>query len=294
MPDHKPHHKPRRSVLYMPGANARALEKARTLAADCLIFDLEDAVAPEAKAEARAQIAAALEAGSYAPREVIIRINGLDTPWGMEDMRAACAAAPDAILVPKIMSDKDIARADALMPDMIALWAMVETPLALLNMQDIAAQAHTSKLTGLVMGTNDLLKDMHAPQQKGRAALQTALAWAVLAARAYGLCIIDGVFNDIADEQGLREETQQGQHFGFDGKTLIHPNQIETANDIFAPTADEIIRAQAIIDAFALPENAGKGVIKVNGTMTELLHLARARQTLAIAGAIKAAKADMP
>lgn len=284
--------RPRRSVLYMPGSNVRALEKARSLPADGLILDLEDAVAPDAKADARANIAAALGAGGYGRREVIIRINGFDTEWGGDDLAAMAPLNPDAILVPKVSTAEDIAAASARLDDAgagagTALWVMMETPLAILNARDIAAAASATRLTGFVMGTNDLVKETGGRLTAGRAPFLGMLGDCVLAARAFGLAIVDGVFNDIADADGFAAECAQGREFGFDGKTLIHPSQIGPCNDAFSPSEDELAQAQRIVEAFALPENAGKGVISVDGRMTELLHAEIARRTVAIAQAIE-------
>ncbi|MEM8617428.1 MAG: CoA ester lyase [Pseudomonadota bacterium] len=287
-------HRPRRSCLYMPGANARALEKAKTIGADTLIFDLEDAVAPEAKAEARSQVCAAVGAGGYGAREVVIRINGLDTEWGLEDMQAAVQAGPDGILAPKVIDGGDIDRLDQAMtragaPEAMALWVMIEMPKALFNLRDIAEAVGRTRLKAFVMGTNDLAKELRAVNDPPtRTAFQAALSLSVAASRAYDLLAIDGVFNDIKDEEGLRLECDQGRLLGFDGKTLIHPAQVEVANTVFAPTEADIEQSRAVIAAFADPENAGKGVLKVNGKMTELLHLEEARRTVAIAEAIAA------
>ncbi|MBS0385131.1 MAG: CoA ester lyase, partial [Proteobacteria bacterium] len=239
--------RPRRSCLYMPGANPKALEKARTLAADVLIFDLEDSVAPEAKAEARAQVIAAVKGGGYGKREIIVRVNGLSTPWGRDDIAAACAANPDGILAPKIESGAQVAELDAALTAAglskdATLWANIETPRAILNLADIAAAARSTRLACLVMGLNDLSKETRAQQKPGRAAFQAALSLAVMAARAEGLTAIDGVFNDIADGAGFETECRQALEFGYDGKTLIHPSQIDTANAVFAPSADEVAR----------------------------------------------------
>ncbi|MEM6581557.1 MAG: CoA ester lyase [Pseudomonadota bacterium] len=286
--------RPRRSCLYMPGANPRALEKAKSLPADMLILDLEDAVAPDAKIEARDVILKAVSERAYGAREVIIRINGLDTPWGKDDLAMAVAAAPDGILVPKVMDaeqvgDIDWALSDAGAASDMGLWVMIEMPLAILNIKDIAAASESSRLCGFVMGTNDLAKEMQAVPTPDRTAFQVPLVLALTAARAFGLTAIDGVFNDIKDEQGLEAECEQGSVLGFDGKTLIHPAQLEATNRIFSPDPQEVEQAQAIIDAFALAENAGKGVIKVNGKMAELLHLEQAQRLVAIQAAIEAA-----
>jgi citrate lyase subunit beta/citryl-CoA lyase len=280
--------RPRRSVLYMPGSNARALEKAATLPADALILDLEDAVAPEAKALAREQVCAAVKAKRFGKREVIIRVNGLDTEWGHDDMEAACDAAPDAILVPKINDLVDVEHADQHMdaPVSCALWLMIETPFAIFNANEIASAQ--GRLTCLVMGTNDLVKELRAQHTPGREALLTSLNLTVLAARAHGLTVIDGVFNEIADTAGFEAVCRQGRALGFDGKTLIHPSQIEGCNKIFAPDPQEVARARAILEAFEKPENKGKGAIALDGRMVELLHAEIAKQTVALADAIDA------
>mgnify|MGYP003630026223 CR=1 FL=1 len=289
-------HRPRRSCLYMPGANTRALEKAKTLGADTLIFDLEDAVAPDAKVEARAAIQAAVEGGGYDPREIVVRINGLDTEWGADDLKMAAKAGANAILVPKVVSGADIDQLDAALTDAgaaadMGLWVMIEMPLAILNIQEIAAAAQRTRLTTFVMGTNDLAKELRARATPDRLAFQTALGLSIAAARAYGLVAIDGVFNDIKDENGLMDECEQGRTLGFDGKTRIHPSQLDSANRIFAPSPHDVEQAKAVIEAFADPANAGKGVLKVNGKMTELLHLDEARRTVAMDQSIKAFEA---
>ena len=286
--------RPRRSCLYMPGANARALEKAKTLPADTLIFDLEDAVAPEVKAEARDTISAALAGGGYGPREIVIRINGLDTEWGQDDLKAAVAAGSNAILAPKVIDGGDIDRLnDALSragaPEDLDLWVMIEMPKAIFNIKDIAEAVGRTRLKAFVMGTNDLAKELRAVNDPPhRTAFQTALQLSVAAARAYDLVAIDGVFNGIGDEEGLAAECRQGRILGFDGKTLIHPSQLAVTNEVFAPAAEDVAQAQAVIEAFADPANAGKGVLKVNGKMTELLHLEEARRTVDIAKSIAA------
>jgi len=284
-------HRPRRSCLYMPGANTRALEKAKSIPADTLIFDLEDAVAPEAKADARANVCAASESGEYGSREIIIRINGLDTEWGLDDLNAAVTAKPDGILAPKVIDAGDIDRLNDAMsragaPEDMGLWVMIEMPKAILNIQEIAECAGRTRLSAFVMGTNDLAKESRAIATPDRAAFQHALGQSIAAARAYDLLAIDGVYNNFKYPHGLRRECEQGRVLGFDGKTLIHPAQIDITNEVFAPDADDVAQAQAVIDAFAAPENAGKGVIKVNGKMTELLHLEEAQRTVAVAEAI--------
>jgi citrate lyase subunit beta/citryl-CoA lyase len=285
--------RPRRSVLYMPGSNPRALEKARALPADCLLFDLEDAVAPEAKLEARGLVCSAVNAGGFGRREIIVRINALGSPWGEADLVAAAAACPDAILVPKVSGPGDVEAAELRLtqagaPGRIALFVMMETPLAILNAREIAGHAKRTRLAGLVMGTNDLAKELRCALLPGREPLLASLETAVLAARAYGLCVIDGVHNDIQDTEGFASVCRQGAALGFDGKTLIHPSQIEAANRIFAPKPEEVVWARQIIAAFAEPENRGKGAIKLHGRMVELLHAEEARRTVALADVIAA------
>ena len=284
--------RPRRSALYMPGANSRALEKARDLDADCLLLDLEDAVAPDAKASARDQVCAALTQGGYGPRELVVRINAPDTAWGIEDLQAMTAlpveVMPAAILAPKISNVEQVLALSTALPDGVDLWIMVETPEAIFNIQALAACAQSTKLTTFVIGTNDLAKDMRAHLVPGRAPLMTALSMALMAARQYDVVALDGVFNDIANEEGLRVECQQGADMGFDGKTLIHPSQLPACNEIYGPSDADIEQAKAVVAAFSAPENAGQGVLKVNGKMTELLHRDIAIRTLAIADAIMA------
>ncbi len=287
--------RPRRSVLYMPGSNTRALEKARSLPADALILNLEDAVAPEVKETARAQVCAAVAAGGYGGREVVIRINGLETPWGKADLEAAAAAGPDAVLVPKVDGGADIARvteslAAAGAPAGTQLWAMIETPLAILNIAEIAAAAKApgARLACFVMGTNDLVKETRADLSKNRRPALYWLSAAIAAARAYGLDALDGVYNNFKDAEGFRRECVHGRALGFDGKTLIHPDQIAVANEVFAPPEAEVAWARKIVAAFELPEHKGKGVITVEGRMVELMHAEMARRTVAIAEAIAA------
>ncbi len=283
--------RPRRSVLYMPGSNARAMEKAREIPADALILDLEDAVAPDAKDEARAQVVAAVKAGGYGKREIAIRVNGLDTPWGTEDIKAAVAAKPDAILVPKINSAEDVARADAALTaagasPTLQLWCMIETPLAILNIQLIAAKRQGTRMTLWVMGTNDIAKELRAAHTPDRVPMLASLGLSVIAARAYGLVILDGVYNDIKNEAGFAAICEQGRDMGFDGKTLIHPSQVLPCNTIFSPDPETVAFARKTIEAFELPENKGKGVLKVDGRMVEILHAEIAKRTVAIADAI--------
>jgi citrate lyase subunit beta/citryl-CoA lyase len=277
----------------MPGANTKAMEKAKTLAADVLLLDLEDSVAPDVKDLARTQVADAVKAGGYGKREVIIRVNALATSWGRDDIAAAGSARSDGMLAPKVESGDEVRALNAAMDAAgfaadASLWVMIETPRAILNIADIAAAAKGTRLSCFVMGLNDLAKETRARAGANRAPFFAAMSLAVTAARAEGLTAIDGVYNDIAHADGFRVECAQGLEFGFDGKTLIHPTQIETANAIFAPTEEEVQRARAVIAAFALPENAGKGVIKVDGRMTELLHLEEAKRVVAVADAIAA------
>jgi citrate lyase subunit beta/citryl-CoA lyase len=277
----------------MPGANARALAKARELPADTLILDLEDAVAPEAKEDARGAVAAALAAGGYGNRELVVRMNGLESEWGRADLAMAAASGAAAVLAPKVTSARDIERLEAALksagaPEGFELWIMIETPLAILNIREIAAAAIGSPLTTLVMGTNDLAKEYRARMTPDRLAFQAALQLSVSAARAYGLAAIDGVYNDIKNEEGFRAECEQGRDLGFDGKTLIHPSQLDAANRIFAPSGHDVEQAKAVIEAFANPANAGRGVLSVNGKMTELLHLEEARRIVATDEAIRA------
>jgi citrate lyase subunit beta/citryl-CoA lyase len=282
--------RPRRSVLYMPASNLKALEKARTLPADAVILDLEDAVAPEAKETARAQAVEAVKAGGFGRREVVIRVNGLDTPWGADDLRAAASAGPDAILVPKVNSAEDVGAYDdavSAAPAHTALWAMIETCRAVFNLAEIAEASKASRMSVWVMGTNDLAKEMRCRQTPGREPFLGILSLSVAAARAYGLTILDGVYNDIDDEAGFEAVCEQGVDFGFDGKTLIHPRQIDICNRVFSPSEADVVFAKAVIEAFKLPENQGKGAIRVEGRMAELLHLAQAERLVAVAQAIQ-------
>jgi citrate lyase subunit beta / citryl-CoA lyase len=286
--------RPRRSVLYMPGSNARAIEKARTLEADAVILDLEDSVAPDAKAAARRQVTDAVSAGGFGAREVIVRINGLDTQWWLDDLNAVGKAKPDAVLVPKVSSPnhlEDVAErlVDISANQKIRVWAMMETPLAMLNARDIAAAASDveTRLAAFVMGTNDLAKETRAKIAPGRAAMLPWLMNCVAAARAFGLDILDGVYNDLADAEGFARECAQARDMGFDGKTLTHPNQINPCNAAFSPSAEEVAQAKKIIAAFDLPENRDRGVVQLDGRMVERLHADMARRTVAIAQAIE-------
>jgi len=287
--------KPRRSVLYMPGSNARALEKVKTLSADGVILDLEDSVAPEAKETARRQVTDAVKAGGFGAREVFIRINGVDTPWHADDLAAAAHAAPDAIVVPKISNPETLELIGRRLLDMgtdhkTRVWAMIETPLAIFNILSIAAEAEDSesRLSGFVMGTNDLAKDTRARLVPGRAPMLSWLSTCVAAARIYGIDILDGVYNDIGNADGFEMECRQGVELGFDGKTLIHPSQIAPCNAAFSPTPEEVAMARRMIAAFDLPENKGQGVVSIDGRMVERLHADMARRTVAIAEAIAA------
>ncbi|MEM8811900.1 MAG: CoA ester lyase [Pseudomonadota bacterium] len=285
--------RPLRSVLYMPGSNARALEKAGTLAVDAVILDLEDAVAPDQKPLARQQVADALRDGGFGHRLTIARVNDFQTPWGAEDLAAIAPAGPDAVLVPKISSADAVRDAAARLADTVsgpppALWVMMETPLAILNAGEIAGAAADADvpLSAFVMGTNDLAKETRAALMPGRAPMVPWLQTCLAAARAYGLAILDGVFNDLGDAAGFEAECRQGVELGMDGKTLIHPRQIEPCNQAFSPDPATVDWARRVVEAFALPENASKGVVQVDGRMVERLHAEMARRTLAIADAI--------
>jgi len=285
--------RPRRSVLYMPGSNARALDKAKTLPVDGVILDLEDSVAPDAKEAARQQVVDAVKAGGFGTREVFIRVNGVDTPWHADDLSAAAHAAPDVILVPKVSSSDTLELIGRRMLDMgtnhkARVWAMIETPLAIFNILEIAAAARDSetRLAGFVMGTNDLAKDTRARLVPGRTPMLAWLSMCVAAARIHGIDILDGVYNDIGNSDGFAKECAQGVDLGFDGKTLIHPSQIEPCNTAFSPSPADVEQARKMIAAFDLPENKGKGVISIDGRMVERLHADMARRTVAIAEAI--------
>ncbi|MCP2513489.1 CoA ester lyase [Achromobacter mucicolens] len=284
--------RPRRSVLYMPGANARALDKARTLDADALILDLEDAVAPDAKAQARTQVAAALREGGYGRRECIVRVNALDTPWGLDDVRAIAQAGADAVLLPKVESPAQLAAlAQALdaagAPADLPLWAMAETPLGFLRLDAIAG-GH-ARLAAIVVGTSDLVKDLHARHTPSRDETLLARSLAVMAARAHGLAVLDGVHLDLNDDTGLQDACRQGRDQGYDGKTLIHPRQIAAANAAFAPTPEELDTARRRLEAWTAAQAEGKGVAVVDGALVENLHAQEAERLLALAQAIGAA-----
>jgi len=286
--------RPRRSALYMPASNAKAVEKARTLNADVIILDLEDAVAPEMKPSAREAAVAAVKAGGFGRREVVIRCNGLDTPWGADDLKAAAEAGPDAILVPKVNDAADVHAYDVALhaaPVHTKLWTMIETGKAVFHLWEIAGASRTTRLTTWVMGVNDLAKEMKARQTPGREPYLPILSLSVAAARAHGLTILDGVHNDIEDLDALQAVCVQGVDFGFDGKTLIHPKHLEICNRAFSPSPDEISWSQAVIDAFAHPDNLGRGALRVDGKMAERLHLSQAERLVAVAAAIAAASA---
>ncbi|MCP1840347.1 citrate lyase subunit beta/citryl-CoA lyase [Bradyrhizobium sp. USDA 4524] len=287
--------RPRRSLLFMPGSNARALEKARTLPADGIILDLEDAVAPDAKATAREQIAKAVAAKGFGKREVLIRINALDTPWWVDDIGMAGKSQPDGILVPKISTVDDLnAVADRLSdisaPASIRVWAMIETARAVLDADKLAAASKDSetRLAGFVFGPNDIARETRIRMKPGRAAMIPMITHCILATRAHGLEILDGPYSDISNVDGFAEECAQGRDLGFDGKTLIHPSHIDACNAIFTPPEAEVAEARKIIAAFEKPENASRGAIQLDGRMVERLHAEMARRTIAIADAIAA------
>jgi citrate lyase subunit beta / citryl-CoA lyase len=286
--------RPRRSVLYMPGSNARALEKGRGLPADALILDLEDAVAPDAKALARQQIVAAVKAGGYGGRELIVRINGLDSPWGHDDLTAVATCGADAILLPKVESaamvhDLEMQMVGAGAPDGMNIMCMMETPLGMLHAEQVAAAS--KRLSCLVMGTSDLVKDLQASHTDARLPVLTSLGLCLLAARAFGLSIVDGVHLDLDDDRGFAQACEQGKELGFDGKTLIHPKTISKANEVFGPSAEEIAFANKIIAAHAAAEKEGKGVILLDGKLIENLHVENAQRLVALDAAIKALEA---
>jgi citrate lyase subunit beta / citryl-CoA lyase len=281
--------RPRRSVLYMPGSNARALEKGRSLPADGLILDLEDAVAPDAKEQARAQVADAVRAGGFGRRELVVRVNGPNTPWGHADLVAAAACGADAVLLPKVESADAVRQAEQVLvaagaPESLRLWCMMETPLGILNAKEIAGAS--PRLECLVMGTSDLAKDLHAAHTPDRLPLLASLGLCLLAARAYGLAILDGVHLDLSDEEGFARSCRQGAEMGFDGKTLIHPKTIAAANAAFAPAPGEVAFSRRIIEAHAAAAAEGKGVVVVDGKLVEALHVANARRLVALAEAI--------
>ncbi len=281
--------RPRRSALYLPGNKGRALEKGTTLPADVLIFDLEDAVGPDAKADSRAQVCEAISSGTYHPREIVVRINGLGTDWHDDDLAAVAGSAADGVLVPKVEKGEHVRALAAALdrlgaPPSLRLWVMIETPGSFLRAEEIASAGE--RLAVLVIGTNDLVNDLHALHVAGRAPVVPALSLAVLGARAAGKAVLDGVFNDITDEAGFRAEAQQGREMGFDGKTLIHPSQIAPANDLFGPSMQELADARKIVAAYEQAEAAGTSVITVDGRMIESLHVRNAQRILALADLI--------
>ena len=287
--------RPRRSVLYMPGSNARAIEKAKSLPVDGVILDLEDAVAPDAKAAARQQVADAVAAGGFGPRELVIRTNAISSPWFADDITAVIQAKPDAVLIPKIETAQQLELVGQRLLDghadlRIRVWAMIETPRAIFNIEELghAAADSETRLSCFVLGTNDLAKETRARQVPGRAPMLAWLSMAVMAAHAGGIDVLDGVYNDIANADGFLRECEQGRDFGFDGKTLIHPNQIAPCNTVFSPAPDEVAQARAMIAEFAKPENKGKGVVQIGGRMVERMHAEMAGRTVAIAEGIAA------
>lgn len=288
--------RPRRSLLFMPGSNPRALEKARNLPADGLILDLEDSVAPEAKAIARDQVAQAVAARKFGRREILIRANGLDTPWWREDVAMAAKAAPDGILVPKVSTVEDLNAIGAQLADCgadpkIKVWTMIETARAVLHAEELASASRDprTRLAGFVFGPNDISRETRIRMLPGRAAMIPMITHCVLATRVHGLEILDGPYSDFSNSDGFALECAQGRDLGFDGKTLIHPSQIDACNAIFTPPAEEVAQARRIIAAFELPENAARGAIRLDGQMVERLHAETARRTIAIADAIAAA-----
>lgn len=287
--------RPRRSALYMPGSNQRALEKAKSLPADVLILDLEDAVAPEAKREARNQVVNAVKAGGYGQREVVIRVNGLNTPWGYGDLAAVAEAGADAILIPKTENIETVRQAETVLaansaPDKLSIWCMMETPRATLNAEAIAGASR--RVACFVMGTSDLAKDLHARHTRDRLPLITGIGLCLLAARAYGLAILDGVHLDLADETGFEQVCRQGVELGFDGKTLIHPKTIDLANRLFAPSPEDIDWSRRVIAAHAEAMEQGRGIVVLDGKLVENLHVLNARRIVDLADAIAALEAN--
>jgi citrate lyase subunit beta/citryl-CoA lyase len=287
--------RPRRSILYMPGSNPRAMEKGKTLPADGLILDLEDAVAPDAKIQAREQVAAAIQGGGYGRRELILRVNALNTAWGYADLVAAATSGAHAVLLPKVESADAVRQAEAVLvaagaPAEQKIWCMMETPMGILNVREIAGA--TPRLGGFVMGTSDLAKDLHAAHTSERLPMITSLGLCLLAARAYGLAILDGVYLDLNDDEGFAGSCRQGAELGFDGKTLIHPKTIAAANSAFGPSADEVAFSRKIIAAHREAGEAGKGVVVVDGKLIENLHVQNAHRLVAMAEAIEAMERD--
>ena len=281
--------RPRRSVLYMPGSNARALEKARSLKADALIFDLEDSVAPDSKELARNQIAETLRKGGYGNRELVVRVNGLDSPWGNDDLKAAAGMGADAILLPKVESKPMINAAVAILEANggtadLAVWCMMETPLGILHAEEIAFA--NDRVGALVLGTSDLAVDLNASHTRDRVPFMASLELSILAARAAGICILDGVHLDLDDAEGFRSACQQGKQLGMDGKTLIHPKTIDIANQVFGPSNEDVAWSKRIIDAHQEASKEGKGLVVVDGKLIENLHVASAQRLVAMADVI--------
>jgi len=282
--------RPRRSILYMPGSNPRALEKGRSLPADGLILDLEDAVAPDAKAGARDQILAALKEGGYGGREIAVRVNSFDSPWGRDDVKAMATSGADALLLPKVETAAMVQELESLMdaagaPKTMGIQCMMETPLGMLNAQEVAGAS--PRITCLVMGTSDLVKDLQAAHTPQRLPVLTSLGLCILAARAYGVAIVDGVYLDLSDDEGFAAHCLQGKELGFDGKTLIHPKTIAKSNEVFAPSGEEIAWSHKIIAAHADAAAEGKGVVVVDGKLVENLHVENAKRLVALATAIE-------
>ncbi|MBL4614164.1 MAG: CoA ester lyase [Magnetovibrio sp.] len=287
---------PRRSMLYMPGSNARALEKGRTLACDALIMDLEDAVAPDAKVQAREQIVAALQQGGYGQREILVRTNGLDTPWGYDDIVAAATSGAQGILLPKVEGATTVHQVERIMeacgaPAEMTIWCMMETPMGILNAQDIGSAS--PRVGGFVMGTSDLAKDLHATHTRERVPLQASLSHCLLVARAYGLSIVDGVHLDLADDEGFAYSCQQGLEMGFDGKTLIHPKTVAKANEVFGPSEGDVEWSKKIIEAFEGAQSEGKGVVVVDGKLVENLHIVEAKRVVGLSDMITKLEAEL-
>ena len=281
--------RPRRSILYMPGSNTRAMEKGKSIPADGLIMDLEDATAPDAKESARGLVAETVRQGGYGKREVFIRVNALETRWGYDDLAASADTGADAILLPKVESGDMVRKAEQILvdhgaPDELAIWCMMETPMGILKAEEIASA--TPRMGGFVMGTSDLAKDLHAAHTPMRLPMLTSLSWCLLAARAFGLAVVDGVYLDLGDDEGFAASCKQGAELGFDGKTLIHPKTVAAANRAFAPTPDQIDYSRRIIAAHAEAAAAGKGVVVVDGRLVENLHVVNARRLVALADAI--------
>lgn len=282
--------RPRRSMLYMPGANTRALEKGRSIATDAIILDLEDAVSPDAKDEARQNVINATNEGGYGKRELLLRTNGLNTPWGYNDIVAAAKAKVDAVLIPKVDSADMVLQVEAILeangaPEDLKIWCMIETPRGVLNADEIAGA--TPRLGGFVMGTNDLAKELHCAHTPLRLPMLTALSQCLLASRANGIAILDGVYMDLNDAEGFKDSCQQGKEFGFDGKTLIHPKQVAPCNEVFAPSEEDIAHAKRVIEAFDDALAEGKGVATLDGKLIENLHVAMAHELVESAALIQ-------